>query len=185
VRAGTVARNYAEALLMLGQRHEAVVEYGALLEAVAGAVTTEPRLEAILASPRVPKERKKKLLRDALAGRAPAPFVRYLESIVQRGRQGLFHEIAKAYERLLDAHLGRVHAAVSTAHTVDPELAKEIAASLAKLVGKEVLPHFRTDPRLLGGLVVRIGDRVLDGSVRRRLSLLRHSMLHTRAGGGA
>jgi F-type H+-transporting ATPase subunit delta len=185
VRAGTVARNYAEALLMLGQRHEAVVEYGALLEAVAGAVMTEPRLEAVLASPRVPKERKKKLLRDALAGRAPAPFVRYLESIVQRGRQGLFHEIAKAYERLLDAHLGRVHAAVSTAHTVDPDLAKEIAASLAKLVGKEVLPHFRTDPRLLGGFVVRIGDRVLDASVRRRLSQLRHSMLHTRAGGGA
>jgi len=185
VRAGTVARNYAEALLMLGQRHEAVVEYGALLEAVAGAVTTEPRLEAILASPRVPKERKKKLLRDALAGRAPAPFVRYLESIVQRGRQGLFHEMAKAYEALLDAHLGRVHAAVLTAHTVDPDLAREIAASLAKLVGKEVLPHFRTDPRLLGGLVVRIGDRVLDCSVRRRLSQLRYSMLHTRAGGGA
>ena len=185
MRAGTVARNYAEALLMLGQRHEAVVEYGALLEAVAGAVTTEPRLEAILASPRVPKERKKKLLRDALAGRAPAPFVRYLESIVQRGRQGLFHEMAKAYEALLDAHLGRVHAAVLTAHTVDPDLAREIAASLAKLVGKEVLPHFRTDPRLLGGLVVRIGDRVLDCSVRRRLSQLRHSMLHTRAGGGA
>lgn len=185
MRAGTVARNYAEALLMLGQRHEAVVEYGALLEAVAVAVTTEPRLEAILASPRVPKERKKKLLRDALAGRAPAPFVRYLESIVQRGRQGLFHEMAKAYEALLDAHLGRVHAAVLTAHTVDPDLAKEIAASLAKLVGKEVLPHFRTDPRLLGGLVVRIGDRVLDCSVRRRLSQLRYSMLHTRAGGGA
>jgi F-type H+-transporting ATPase subunit delta len=185
VTAGTVARNYAEALLMLGQRHEAVVEYGVLLEAVAGAVTTEPRLEAVLASPRVPKERKKKLLRDALAGHAPAPFVRYLESIVQRGRQGLFHEIAKAYERLLDSHLGRVHAAVSTAHAVDPDLAKEIAASLAKLVGKEVLPHFRTDPRLLGGLVVRIGDRVLDGSVRRRLSRLRYSMLHTRAGGGA
>lgn len=185
MRAGTVARNYAEALLMLGRRHEAVVEYGVLLEAVAGAVTTEPRLEAVLASPRVPKERKKKLLRDALAGHAPAPFVRYLESIVQRGRQGLLHEIAKAYERLLDSHLGRVHAAVSTAHAVDPDLAKEIAASLAQLVGKEVLPHFRTDPRLLGGVVVRIGDRVLDGSVRRRLSRLRYSMLHTRAGGGA
>jgi F-type H+-transporting ATPase subunit delta len=185
VRAGTVARNYAEALLMLGQRHEAVVEYGALLEAVAGAVMTEPRIEAILASPRVPKERKKKLLRDALTDHAPGPFVRYLESIVQRGRQGLFHEIAKAYEKLLDAHLGRVHAAVLTAHAVGPDLAKAIAASLAKLVGKEVLPHFRADPRLLGGLVVRIGDRVLDGSVRRRLSQLRYSMLHTRAGGGA
>ncbi len=68
---------------------------------------------------------------------------------------------------------------------MDPDLAKAIAASLGKLVGKEVLPHFHADPRLLGGLVVRIGDRVLDGSLRRRLLQLRYSMLHTRAGGGA
>lgn len=185
MRGGTVARNYAEALLILGRRHEAVAEYAALLDAVAGAVATEPRLEAVLASPRVPKERKKRLLREALAGHAPAPFVRYLESIVHRGRQGLLHEIATEYEQLVDTHLGRVHAGVTTAHAVDPELAQAIAASLATMVGKEVLPHFRTDSKLLGGLVVRIGDRVLDGSLRRRLLQLRYSMLHTRAGGGA
>lgn len=185
MRSGTVTRNYAEALRDLASRHDAVVQYGGLLDAVAGAVATEPRLEAVLASPRVTKARKKQLLREALAGHAPKPFIGFLEAVVQRGRQGLLHEISKAYEELVDLHLGRVHATVATAHDMDPEAARAIAASLARLVGREVLPHFHTDPRLLGGLIVRVGDRVLDGSLRRRLLQLRFSMLHARAGGGA
>ena len=185
MRTDTVARNYAEALRDLAQRQNAVVEYGVLLDAVAGAVATEPRLVAVLASPRVPKERKKRLLREALEGHAPRVFVGFLEAVVQRGRQGLLAAISAEYELLVDRHLKRVHAGVTTAHDVDPEAAKAIAASLARLVGQEVLPHFRTDPSLLGGLVVRMGDRVLDGSLRRRLQQLRFSMLHARAGSGA
>lgn len=185
MRTGPVARNYAEALLALGERHDAVVRYGGLLEAVAGAVATEPRLAAVLESPRVPKARKKLILRTALGALAPEPFVRFLESVVQRGRQGILSAMSVEYEMLVDRHLNRVHAGVTTAHEVDPELARAIAASLSAMVGKEVLPHFRTDPRLLGGLIVRVGDRVLDGSLRRRLLQLRFTMLHARTGGGA
>lgn len=185
MRTGTVARNYAEALLALGQRHDAVARYGELLDAVAGAVATEPRLAAVLQSPRVPKARKKQLLRTALAAFAPDPFVRFLDSVVQRGRQGILSEMSAEYEVLVDRHLNRIHAGVTTAHDVDPELARSIAATLSKVVGKEVLPHFKTDPRLLGGLIVRVGDRVLDGSLRRRLLQLRFSMLHAHTGGGA
>jgi F-type H+-transporting ATPase subunit delta len=185
VKTGTVARNYAEALLALGQRHDAVVPYGELLDAVAGAVATEPRLAAVLASPRVPKARKKLMLRTALGAFAAAPFIRFLEAVVQRGRQGMLSELSAEYEVLVDRHLNRVHAGVTTAHAADPELARAIAATLSRVVGMEVVPHFRTDPRLLGGLVVRVGDRVLDGSLRRRLLQLRWSMLHSRTGGGA
>ena len=183
MRTGTVARNYAEALLALGQTHDAVVPYGELLHAVAGAVASEPRLAAVLDSPRVPKARKKLLLRTALGALTPAPFVRFLEAVVQRGRQGLLREMSAAYQALVDLHLNRVHAGVTTAHAVDPELARSIAAALSAVVGKEVLPHYHTDPRLLGGLIVRVGDRVLDGSLRRRLLQLRYAMLHARTGG--
>ena len=185
MRTGTVIRNYAEALRDLALAQDAVVSYGVLLDAVAGAVAGEPRLEAVLASPRVTKGRKKQLLRDALAGHAPKPFVGFLEAVVQRGRQGLLGEISREYEELVDRHLGRVHAGVTTAHEVDPEAARAISAALARIVGQEVLPHFRTDARLLGGLIVRVGDRVLDGSLRRRLLRLRFSMLHARTGDGA
>lgn len=184
MRAGTVTRNYAEALRDLALKQDAVVPYGVLLDAVAGAVASEPRLEAVLASPRVTKDRKKQLLRDGLAGHAPQLFVGFLEAVVQRGRQGLLGEISREYEELVDQHLGRVHAGVTTAHEPDAETIRAITASLSRLAGKEVLPHFRTDPRLLGGLIVRVGDRVLDGSLRRRLLQLRFSMLHARTGDG-
>ena len=185
MKTGTVARNYAEALLALGQRHDAVVPYGELLHAVAGAVATEPRLAAVLESPRVPKARKKLLLQTALAAFAPAPFILFLEAVVQRGRQGLLREMSAAYQALVDLHLNRIHAGVTTAHAVDPELARSIATTLSAVVGKEVLPHYHIDPRLLGGLIVRVGDRVLDGSLRRRLLQLRYTMLHARTGSGA
>ena len=184
MRADTVARNYAQALRDLAKKQDAVVAFGVLLDAVAGAVAAEPRLAAVLESPRVPKQRKKQLLREALEGHAPKLFVGFLDAVVQRGRQGLLVAISAEYEQMVDRHLHRVHASVTTAHDVDPEAAKAIAASLARLVGQEVLPHFRTDPRLLGGLIVRMGDRVLDGSLRRRLQGLRFSMLHARTGSG-
>lgn len=183
MRSGTVVRNYAEALLALAERRDAVELYGTLLDAVAGAVGVEPKLQQVLASPRVHKDQKKRLLRDGLEGRAPEPFVRYLESLVQRGRQDLLGDIAREYELLVDAHLGRVHAGVTTARDVDEDLARSIVAELARVAGKEVLPHYRSDPALLGGVVVRIGDRVFDGSLRRRLRLLRYRMLHSRTGG--
>lgn len=175
-----VARNYAEALATLAghQGGKAVEEYGVLLDVVAGAVAAEPRVLAVLMSPRVTKEQKRRLLADALAGAAPQPFVRFLGSVVQRGRQGLLGEISAAYQDFVDIKLNRVHAGVTTAHAVDDRLAKDIAGKLAAAVGKTVLPHFRTDASLIGGIVVRIGDRVFDGSLKRRLAKLRYRLLH-------
>ncbi len=185
MRTGIVVRNYATALRDLAVKVGAVEQYGVALDAVAGAIEAEPRLAAVLESPRVTKARKAQLLRDALTGHAPAPFIRFLESVVHRGRQGLLPAMSREYEQLVDLHLNRVHAGVVTAHDVDAEMGKAIAAALSRAVGKEVLPHYRTDPSLLGGLVVRMGDRVIDGSLRRRLQQLRFAMLHARGGSGA
>jgi len=87
-------------------------------------------------------------------------------------------EISAAYLVLVDVKLNRVHAGVVTAHPVDEALARDITARLQDAVRKTVVPHFDTDPRLLGGVIVRIGDRVFDGSLRRRMRLLRHRLLH-------
>jgi F-type H+-transporting ATPase subunit delta len=175
-----VARNYASALAAVAERHGAgaVEEYGALLDAVAGAVAAEPRVHAVLMSPRVTKQAKRDLLARALTGVAPDPFVRFLGSVVQRGRQGLLGEISAAYLELVDIKLNRVHAGVTTAHAVDEPFGRAIAARLGDAVGKSVVLHFRTDASLLGGLVVRIGDRVFDGSLKRRLAKLRYRLLH-------
>ena len=178
-----VARNYAAALADVAEREGRVETYGQLLDLVAGAVGTEPRIRHVLESPRVTKAAKKRVFEQALQGVAPMPLVRFLQAVVQRGRQGMIADISEAYQELVDRHLGRVHAGVTTAHPVDEALAATIVERLSAAVGKSVVPHFRTDATLLGGVVVRVGDRVFDGSVRRKVRLLRHRMLHAHGAG--
>lgn len=175
----TIARNYADALFTAAQAKGAAAPeaWGELIDAVAGAVSADERVVTALASPRVSKATKAMILERALKGEAPAEFVRFLQAVVRRGRQGLLGEIAQEYQVLLDEKLNRVHAGVTLSAEPDPKSEKEIVARLTKALGREVRAHFRADPKILGGVVVRVGDRVLDGSVRRRLTALQRRML--------
>lgn len=167
----TVARNYAEALFAVGDK------YGALLDGVAGAVQADERISMVLESPRVSKDAKSKLLERALKKEAPREFVRFLQAVVRRGRQGLLAEIAQEYQVLLDEKLNRVHAGVTLADEPDARMQKQVVERLTKALGREVRAYFRSDPKILGGVVVRVGDRIFDGSVRRRLTALQRRML--------
>jgi len=171
VKSVTIARNYAEALFAAGDK------FGPLLDAVAGAVQADERIAMALESPRVSKAAKSQILERALKGEAPREFVRFLQAVVRRGRQGLLSEIAQQYQVLLDEKLNRVHAGVTLANEADARTQKQVVDRLTKALGREVRAYFRSDPRILGGVVVRVGDRIFDGSVRRRLTALQRRML--------
>ena len=179
MRNTVVARNYAEALLETARLEDAVERFGELLDALAGSVDNNPAVKSVLMSPKVRKAVKQAILAKAMKGIAPDTFVRFLQAIVMRGRQGILRDMSEAYQGLTDLHFNRVHASITTAHPMDDDLAKQITDRLAKAVGKTVLSHFHTDPLIVGGVVIRVGDRVLDGSIRRRIQLLRMRMLHT------
>lgn len=177
MRSETIARNYAEALFELaGLQKNALERYGELLDAVAHGIAAVPKAQSVLMSPRVTKAQKAGLLAAALKG-APKDFVLFLQAVVRRGRQGLFSEMAAEYQALLDQKLNRVRAAVTVARPVDEKLRREIAKRLTEVIGKEVLPQFHEDPEVLGGIIVRVGDRVFDGSIRRRMTMLRRALL--------
>ncbi|HKC40028.1 MAG TPA: ATP synthase F1 subunit delta [Gemmatimonadales bacterium] len=167
----TVARNYAEALFAAGDT------YGDVLDAVAGAISADERIAIVLESPRVSKAAKSQILEKALKGEAPQEFVRFLQAVIRRGRQGLLGEIAQEYQVLLDVKLNRVHAGVTLSDEADGRTQQSVVERLTKALGREVRAYFRTDPKILGGVVVRVGDRIFDGSVRRRLTALQRRML--------
>jgi len=173
----TIARNYAEALFEAADARGKAEQYGEMIDAIAGAVQSDPRIAVALDSPRVAKAAKGAILRNALKGLVPEELVRFLEAVVRRGRQGLLGEITVEYQGLLDTKLNRVHAGVTVAKDLDAPLEKDIVSRLAKALGKEVRAHFHTDEAILGGVVVRVGDRVFDGSLRRRLTAMRRRML--------
>ena len=167
----TIARNYAEALFAAG------AQFGDVLDAVAGAIQADERIAVVLESPRVSKAAKSEILERALKGEAPREFVRFLQAVVRRGRQGLLAEIAQEYQVLLDVKLNRVHAGVTLADEADARMQKQVVERLTEALGREVRAYFRSDTKILGGVVVRVGDRIFDGSVRRRLTALQRRML--------
>lgn len=177
MREPTIARNYAEALFAAGERSGQTETFATLLEAVAGAVAGDVHIRVALESPRVPKAVKQRVLQRALESRAPEAFVRFLGAVVRRGRQGILEGINHEFHTLLDVKLNRVHAGVVLARKPDKKLLSEITSGLRAAIGKEVVLHVREDPRILGGVIVRIGDRVMDGSVRRKMMQLRKQML--------
>jgi len=176
VRAESVAANYAEALFRLGERGGQTEQYAGLIEAVASAVHDVPLVQAVMLSPKVTKAAKSEILARALP-QAPKEFLLFLQAVVKRGRQNLFSEIARAYRGMLDTKFNRVRATVTVARTPDDGLRQALVAALTEVVGKEVLAEFVVDGDLLGGVIVRIDDRIYDGSVRRRMTRLRRQLL--------
>lgn len=176
MRAATIARNYAEALFQLGEKSGQTELYADLMDAVAGAIETEPTVQAVLMSPRVTKPAKSRLLAAALPD-APKEFILFLQAVVKRGRQALLRLIADEYMGLLDIRLNRVRAGITLAREADEAMRRSIAEGLREALKKEVIPSYRIDPEILGGVIVRVGDRVFDGSVRRRATKLRRQLL--------
>jgi F-type H+-transporting ATPase subunit delta len=176
MRAATVARNYAETLLALAERAHDASGWGAMINDIASAVRRDHTLRRFLASPKIAPRLKKQVLAKALDDRVPRIFLRYLEALIDNRRQTIIPEIAIAYSDLLEEREGRVHAEVTVARDIDGETQGSVARNLSRALGKAVVPHLSIDPAILGGVVVRVGDTVIDGSVRRRLALLRRRL---------
>lgn len=177
MRETTIARNYAEALLELAQRAGDLQGWGDMIENVANAVESDRRLRVFLESPRVSAQQKNEILQRAYGQVFPRNFVRFLQALVDHRRQMLIPAIAHEYHDLVDRVEGRVHASVTTVREADGSDREMVTTQLSRALGKTVVPHFHTNPDILGGIVVRVGDTVLDGSVRRRLATLRGKML--------
>jgi F-type H+-transporting ATPase subunit delta len=173
----TISRNYAETLLELARRAGDLRGWGQLADEVADAMQRDRTLHLFLESPRVAAAQKNRILARAFEGVLPPTFIRFLQALVNHRRQMLLPQIAREFHDLVDQVEGRLHATVSVSRDPDDGERRAISAELSRAYGKEVVPHFTLNPAILGGVVVRIGDTVLDGSVRRRLTTLRARML--------
>lgn len=177
----TIGRNYAEALLALARKSDDIEEYGALLTDIANAMREDQTLRAFLQSPKLAASHKIAILEKALGKKVPPLFLRYIATVIQKRRQMLIPAIADEYQTLLDEAENRLYANVTVAREPgDPER-DALARQLSRLFGKRVVPHISTNPAILGGLIVKVGDTVIDGSVRKRLSVLKQRMLTTLA----
>jgi F-type H+-transporting ATPase subunit delta len=174
-----IGRNYAETLLLLARKSGDVEQWGGLIDAISVAMREDQTLKTFLESPKLSASQKIEILKKALGTGVPPLFLRFLETVISKRRQMLIPEIAAEYRKLIDESEDRVHANVTVAREPTEPERDALARQLSRLLGKRVVPHISLNPAILGGVIVKVGDTVMDGSVRKRLSVLRQRMVAT------
>lgn len=171
-RRDTAARRYAEAAFEIGRADRTLDAWERDMGAL-GATLRHPELRRLLQHPAIPFADKERVLRRVL-GRGVAPAaINLVLLMVRRGRPGAIDRMIARFSELLRRERGIVLAQVRTALPLDDGQRAEIAARLRALTGDQVEMDETVDPDLIGGVAVRIGDRLYDASVRSRLERLR------------
>ncbi|MGD0153766.1 MAG: ATP synthase F1 subunit delta [Thermacetogeniaceae bacterium] len=168
----TVARRYAAALFQAAQDNGQLDEIMADFQLVLSFLRQEPRLGDILQHQRLSTRRKKELVRGLWETRVSRLFLNFLELIIDKRRERfleIIYSLFAAQVRLL--HNVAV-AEVKVAYALDRQAELSLQQALERLTGKKIEMQISLHPELIGGLVVKIGDRIIDGSATKRLQLL-------------
>ena len=175
--ATAAARRYARAVFELAQQDGHVDAWSRRLAQISK-LFSDPEVVAVLSNPTIATER-----REELVSSSPRPFdeeATNLARLLIESRR--IHEAAaieEEFERLADEAAGRVRATVTTAIELEPEDRDRVARELSKRLGKDVRLTVAVDPRIIGGLKLQYGDRVVDASVAARLQQLRRRLAAT------
>lgn len=174
------ARNYAKAAFGVASERGDFDEWLRALDRLT-AILGVPIAHLVLTSPAVSAEDKRGAL-DRLVPDLP-PLVRNFANIlIERGRVGLVPEIAAAFGKRLNEHRGIVTADVTTAVALDAQLEQTLMQRLARYLNHDpqrIVIQSRVDPNIIGGVVARVGDTLIDDSVRGRLDRLRRTLAAT------
>lgn len=172
-----VAKRYAKALLSIGKEDGKLEQYGKELAEVVALFDESAELESVLANPGIEFESRQKVLGIILGKAGMSPIVsNFLRLLMDKGRMDSVRSITAIYTRLTDEEKGITRATVYTAASMGDAEISRLAEALKKVVNAEVQLEVEEDPSLIGGVVARIGDLVLDGSVKRQLENLKDSL---------
>jgi len=139
-------------------------------------LTADESLMALLENPKVPFEAKERLLQERLVG--VHPFILNLALLlVSKDGLRLAGDIASQYRSLFDGHQGIEHAEVTTAIPLDEREKEILSRRVGEIMGKKVTLDLHVDPSITGGFIVRIGDTLIDGSIRQNLESLGKNLL--------
>lgn len=175
-RPTTAARRYAEAAFEVGLRDGTLEAWRRELNVAAGVLGDE-RLMRGLANPAIPLDDRSRVVVDALDGRVSRPVLNLVRLLLRRGLVELLPRVAAEFARLDDDRLGITRATATSAAPLESGEVGALTSRLEQLTGGRVALELEVDPAIIGGLVVRVGDRLIDGSVRGRLERLRSRLV--------
>ncbi|GIO12801.1 ATP synthase subunit delta [Cohnella xylanilytica] len=171
-RSTVVAKRYAKALFDLAREQNLVAEVETQLQLLVNAIGQNSDFQAFLASPSILAKTKIETLARSFDGKLYPIVLNTVGLLIERGRQGELPAVLEAYLKVAGEALGRADAHVTSAQPLSYGEKDQLAKKFGALLGKTVRVHNTVDSSLLGGLTVRIGDTLYDGSLRGKLNRL-------------
>jgi len=171
-----VAKRYARALYEVAQENGIVSEVLEQLGFVAQSLQLDAEVRGFFTNPSIDSSVKIELIRKVYADRVSALLLNLLEMVVERGRHNLIDDLYDAYANIANNALGQAKATVYTAKLLTADELAKVEQQFGALVGKKIVAEQIVEPALLGGVQVRIGDRLYDGSLSGKLARLEQSL---------
>jgi F-type H+-transporting ATPase subunit delta len=168
--AARLADIYARSLLDLTKESRTVEAIAADLEAVSTLLAQQPGLEAFLASPYFAEQTKRDLIREVFTGRLDRTTVNFLSVMIDHNRGTLLPKVLGRFRQLYRVYQGYESVAVTVAQSPSPEQFQKLARELAEAMRAKIDLEVLVDPSILGGVIIRHGDKLLDNSIRGRLT---------------
>jgi F-type H+-transporting ATPase subunit delta len=177
VRQTILARRYAKALFALGKEQDKIESYSETLTGIADLYAGAPEIEDALTNPLYPLEAKQKVMaKIAEAAKSDATMTSFLNLLVEKKRADVLPDIASELRIMVDHEQNISHGSVVSAVELDTALLEKIQATLEKITGNKVTLETEVDPTIIGGIVAKVGDLVLDGSIKTQLTGLKEAI---------
>jgi F-type H+-transporting ATPase subunit delta len=174
-----VAKRYAKALFEVAKEQALISQVEEELKSVASAIKGNADLQKFLNHPSIDPSVKKDLLKQVFEGKVSEPVWNTLRVLIDKGREGIVSALVNDYVLIANEAQGLANATVYSAFALNENQVAEIASHFKKITGKTLRIETAVDPKLLGGIQVRIGDRLYDGSISGKLDRLAKSLNQT------
>jgi F-type H+-transporting ATPase subunit delta len=175
---GSIPVRYARAILLLAEEQHNLPAVQREWKDLWDTFAASPVLGPALANPQMPMGRRERMLSDLLDRLPASPATRAAALLLLRkGRIVLVPEVARAFERMVEAKTGRARAVVTTAVALPEDFHRRLQDGLETISGRKLTVERQVDPEILGGVTARVGDLLYDGSLRTALARLRDKLL--------
>jgi F-type H+-transporting ATPase subunit delta len=175
--ASPAAQAYAASVLDLANQQKQAEALGEELAALRQLVDENPGFREVLTNPVVSVVERQELLDKIFRGRISQLLFNALGVLNQKNRLGLVSQVAEAYHDLLDEQLGKVEVDLTVAQKLSPDQLEQARRRISQALGRDAVLHQYVDDAVLGGAVLRVGDKLIDASVRYQLQAMKEQLL--------
>jgi F-type H+-transporting ATPase subunit delta len=171
-RPSTSAVAHAEALLQLADERRLTQQVADEVAGLGASFEASPEFKAFFASPSIGDSERDRVLKSAILPRVGPLTGSFLELLSSKGKLGLVPDISRAFASLLDARQGKADVEVTVARKLSPSELDQVRQRISTAIKKEAVVNQKVDESIIGGIVIRVGDTLIDGSVKAQLDSL-------------